>query len=70
MTFYERYDGSDLSPSMEDVKILFNEFQCGCLSGFGLDSQNMPTTQNDVKKILNPVLADHRFKVCDIAATV
>ena len=63
----------DSSPSMGTVKNWFNEFQRGCTSVFDEPRPGAPktvTTEDNVKKINDLVLADRRLKVVETAETV
>lgn len=71
----ERLDAvyGDSSPSMATVKNWFNEFQRGRTSVFDDPRPGAPktaTTEENVKKINNLVLADRRLKVREIADIV
>lgn len=71
----ERLDAvyGDSSRSMATVKNWFNEFQRGRTSVFDEPRPGAPktaTTENNVTKIHDLVLADRRLKVCEIAETV
>jgi len=71
----ERLDAvyGDSSPSMATVKNWFNEFQRGRTSVFDEPRPGAPktaTTEDNVTKILDLVLADPRLKVREIAETV
>ncbi|KAL7632954.1 UNVERIFIED_CONTAM: hypothetical protein RMT77_016664 [Armadillidium vulgare] len=64
---------SDSSPSMATVKNWFNEFQRGRTSIFDELRPGAPktaTTEDNVTKILDLLLADRRLKVREIAETV
>ena len=63
----------DSFPSMATVENLFNEFQRGRMSVFDELSPGAPktaTTEDNVNKIHDIVLADRRLKVREITATV
>jgi len=63
----------DSSPSMAAVKNWFNEFQRGRTSVFDEPRPGAPkttTTENNVTKIHDLVLADRRLKIREIAETV
>lgn len=71
----ERLDAvyGDSSPSMATVKNWFNEFQRGRTSVFDEPRSGAPkmaTTEDNVTKIHDLVLADRRLKVREIAETV
>jgi len=71
----ERLDAvyGDSSPSMATVKNWFNEFQRGRTSVFDEPRPGAPkmaTTEDNVTKIHDLVLADRRLKVREIAETV
>jgi len=63
----------DSSPSMATVKNYFNEFQRGRTSVFDVPRPGAPktaTTEANVTKIHDLVLADRRLKIRQIAETV
>ena len=63
----------DSSPSMATVKNWFNKFQHGHTSVFDEpcpDDLKMTTTEDNVTKIHDLVLAECRLKVCEIAETL
>jgi len=69
----ERLDVVYSSPSMATVKNWFNEFQRGRTSDFNEPRPGAPktaTTEDNVTKIHDLVLADRRLKMCEIAETV
>jgi len=69
----ERLDAVYSSPSMGTVKNWFNEFQRGRTSAFDEPRPGAPkraTTEDNVTKIHDLVLADRRLKIRKIAETV